>query len=319
MLLLRTKEIMFSKAARTRQNQPVADNYLAITGNKIRRRKTFVDYNRATSNRTDATATDHPTFTLLGVPVLNMLQFTQRFWRLETMKISKFVWLVLVAFATVASIAPQQAEAIIVDGRVGGQTVLSGSGTITESNPITSNGITSNGINSNGINELDFNGQFFPHGPLPVTGATDDFIPILGSQATFNLAIRWTGSGSSVTLLDVLSGGGPAWSSPITGANGFATGTFFSLKSVTFDEDSLTLIGRGTTQLISGDPLVLKHSAASIVIQGTGQDFTYNLTVVTTAVPEGGSGLGLLAIGLVGLVAVEGLRRKIATRQNRYA
>ena len=228
------------------------------------------------------------------------------------MKISKFVWSVLVAFATVASIAPQQVEAIIVDGRVGGQTVLTGSGTITESS-----GISSSGINDGGINELDFNGQLFPHGPLSVTGATDDFVPVMGSQATFNLAIRWTGSGSSVTLLDVLPGvGGPAWLGPIAGANGFATGTFFSLKSVTFDEDSLTLIGMGTTQTISGDPLVQKDSAARIVIQGTGQDFTYNLTVVTTAVPEGGSGLGLLAIGLV---AVEGLRRKITTRQNRYA
>src|SRR6266853_1336423 len=227
-----------------------------------------------------------------------MLQFTQKLCRLETMKISKFVWSVLVAFATVASIAPQQVEAIIVDGRVSGQTVFTGSGTITESN----------GINSYGINELDFNGQNFPHGPLSVTGGTGDFIPFVGSQANFNLAIRWTGSGSSVTLLDVLPGvGGPAWSIPIAGANGFATGTLFSLKSVTFDEDSLTLIGRGTTQLISGDPLVLKHSAARIVIQGTGQDFTYNnLTVVTTAViPEGGSGLGLLAIGLVGLLGVE--------------
>jgi hypothetical protein len=250
-----------------------------------------------------------------------MLQFTQKIWRLETMKISKFLWSVLVAFATVASIAPQQVEAIIVDGRVSGQTVFTGSGTITESN-----GISSNGISSNGINELDFNGQNFPHGPLSVTGGTGDFIPFVGSQANFNLAIRWTGSGSSVTLLDVLPGvGGPAWDTPIAGANGFATGTFFSLKSVTFDEDSLTLIGRGTTQIISsdplvGDPLVLKHSDARIVIQGTGQDFTYNLTVVTTAVtPEGGSGLGLLAIGLVGLGAVEGLRRKIATRQNRYA
>jgi hypothetical protein len=224
------------------------------------------------------------------------------------MKISKFVWSVLVAFATVALIAPQQVEAIIIDGRVNGQIVFTGSGTITESNGIN--------INSNGINELDFNGQFFPHGPLSVTNATGDFIPFVGSQATFNLAIRWTGSGSSVTLLDVF-----AWSIPIAGANGFATGTFFSLKSVTFDEDSLTLIGFGTTQIISGDPLVQKDSAARIVIQGTGQDFTYNnLTVVTTAViPEGGSGLGLLAIGLVGLVAVEGLRRKIATRQNRYA
>ena len=238
------------------------------------------------------------------------------------MKISKFVWSVLVAFATVASIAPQQVEAIVIDGRINGQIQLTGSGTITESNGINSNGINSNGINSNGINsnginELDFNGQFFPHGPLSVTSATGDFIPIMGSQANFNLAIRWTGSGSSVTLLDVLPGvGGPAWDTPIAGANGFATGTFFSLKSVTFDEESLTLIGMGTTQIISGDPLVQKDSAARIVIQGTGQDFTYNLTVVTTAVPEGGSGLGLLATGLV---AVEGLRRKIATRQNRYA
>ena len=228
------------------------------------------------------------------------------------MKISKFVWSVLVAFATVALIAPQQVEAIIVDGRVSGQLTLTGSGTITESS-----GINSNGINGSGINELDFNGQLFPHGPLSVTGATGDFIPVVGSQASFNLAIRWTGSGSSVTLLDVLPGvGGPAWNAPIAGANGFATGTFFSLKSVTFDEESLTLIGMGTTQIISGDPLVQKDSAARIVIQGTGQDFTYNLTVVTTAVPEVGSTLGLLAIGLV---AVEGLRRKIATRQNRYA
>src|SRR5881394_3117728 len=232
------------------------------------------------------------------------------------MKISKFVWSVLVAFATVALIAPQQVEAIIVDGRVSGQLTLTGSGTITESSGINSNGINGSGINGNVINELDFNGQLFPHGPLSVTGATGDFIPVVGSQASFNLAIRWTGSGSSVTLLDVLPGvGGPHWDAPIVGANGSATGTFFSLKSVAFDEDSLTLIGMGTTQLISGDPLVLKHSAARIVIQGTGQDFTYNLTVVTTSLPEGGSGLGLLAIGLV---AVEGLRRKITTRQNRY-
>src|SRR5438105_11163793 len=233
------------------------------------------------------------------------------------MNISKFLWSVLVAFATVALIAPQQVEAIIVDGRVSGQTTFTGSGTITESSGISSSGISSSGINSNGTNELDFNGQFFPHGPLSVTSATGDFIPIMGSQANFNLAIRWTGSGSSVTLLDVLPGvGGPAWDTPIAGANGFATGTFFSLKSVTFDEDSLTMIGIGRTQVVSGDPLVLKHSAARIVIQGTGQDFTYNLTVVTTSLPEGGSGLGLLAIGLV---AVEGLRRKITTRQNRYA
>jgi hypothetical protein len=236
------------------------------------------------------------------------------------MKISKFLWSVLVVFATAALIAPQQVEAIVVDGRINGQVVFTGSGTIPESNAI-----NSNAINSNAINELDFNGQISPHGPLSVTNATGDFIPTVDSQANFTLPIRWTGSGSSVTLLDVVPGVvAPAWNILVAG-DGNATGTLFSLKSVTFDEDSLTLIGRGTTQIISsdplvGDPFVLKHSDARIVIQGTGQDFTYNLTVVTTAViPEGGSGLGLLAIGLVGLVAVEGLRRKIRTRQNRYA
>src|SRR5438445_7227617 len=98
-----------------------------------------------------------------------MQQFTQKMWRPETMKISKFVWWVLVAFATVASIAPQQVEAIIVDGRVGGQIVFTGSGTITENTGINSTGINSSGISGSGINELDFNGQFFPHGPLSVT------------------------------------------------------------------------------------------------------------------------------------------------------
>src|SRR5437763_13079499 len=246
-----------------------------------------------------------------------MLQFTKKLWRLETMKISKFLWSVLVVFAAVALIAPQQVEAIVVDGRINGQTMFAGSGTITESNGLNSSGINSDGVSGSGINELDFNGQNFPHGPLSVTGATGDFSPILGSQANFDLAIRWTGSGSSVTLLDVLPGvGGPAWNSPIVGANGFATGTFFSLQSVTFDEDSLTMIGIGSAQVVSGDRLGLAHSAARIVSQGTGQDFTYNLTVVTTSLAEGGSGLGLLAIGLV---AVEGLRRKITTRQNRYA
>src|SRR5436189_622480 len=110
----------------------------------------------------------------------------QKLWRLGTMKISKFLWSVLVVFATVALIAPQQVEAIIVDGRISGQTVFSGSGTITESSGISSNGINGSG---SGVNELDFNGQLFPHGPLSVTGATDDFAPVLGSQATFNLAI----------------------------------------------------------------------------------------------------------------------------------
>src|SRR4029077_15974674 len=115
-----------------------------------------------------------------------MLQFTQKLWRLETMKISKFLWSVLVVFAAVALIAPQQVEAIVVDGRINGQIGFTGSGTITESNGLSSNGMSSSGISGSVINELDFNGQNFPHGPLSVTGGTGDFIPFVGSQATFN-------------------------------------------------------------------------------------------------------------------------------------
>src|SRR3954451_22959450 len=95
-------------------------------------------------------------------------------WRLESMKISKFLWSVLVVFALVPLIAPQQVGAIIVDGRINGQTTFTGSGTTTTTE--------TTGINSTGIHELDFNGQLFPHGPLSVTNATGDFIPTLGSQ-----------------------------------------------------------------------------------------------------------------------------------------
>lgn len=238
------------------------------------------------------------------------------------MKISKLLWSILAVFATFALIAPQQVAAIVIDGRINGQIMFTGSGTITETGGTNSKGINSNGINSNGTNssvihELDFNGPIAPHGPLAVTGATGDFKPILGLQATFNIPIRWTGSGSSVTLLDVVPGVvAPTWTVLIPG-DGFATGTLFSLKSATFDEDSFKLIATGTAQLVSGNPLVLQHSPARFIIQGTGQDFTYNnLTLATTPLPEGGSGLGLLAIGLV---AVESVRRKIAARQNRYA
>src|SRR5439155_23882504 len=97
-----------------------------------------------------------------------MLQFTQKLRKLESMKISKFVWSVLVAFATVALIAPQQVEAIIVDGRVSGQLTLTGSGTITESSGITSSGINGSGIKGNVSKEPDFNGQNLTPGPLSV-------------------------------------------------------------------------------------------------------------------------------------------------------
>src|SRR5690349_23971107 len=78
-----------------------------------------------------------------------MQQIYAKLWRLETMKISKFLWSVLVPFAAVALIAPQQVEAIIIDGRVGGNVVLTGSGTISEGS-----GINSSRINGgSGINE----------------------------------------------------------------------------------------------------------------------------------------------------------------------
>ena len=154
-----------------------------------------------------------------------------------------------------------------------------------------------------------------------MTNATGDFIPIVGSQANFNLPIRWTGSGSSVTLLDVLPGvGGPAWNVPIAGANGFATGTFFSLKSVTFDEDSLTLIGMGTTQIDKRRSI----SSEALRCQDSNSGNWPRFHVQQPYCCHDCSSRGRVRTWpprdwLVGLVAVEGLRRKIATRQNRYA
>ena len=83
------------------------------------------------------------------------------------MKISKFLWSVLVVLAAVALIAPQQVEAIVIDGRINGQIVFGGSGTITQSDEINSNGIHSNGTNSNEFTSLISTANFSRTGHCP--------------------------------------------------------------------------------------------------------------------------------------------------------
>jgi hypothetical protein len=211
------------------------------------------------------------------------------------MEKSQFIWSVVVALIAVGLAAPQQAEAVSIKP-VHGETSFSGTANITQ---------------SGGVNTLNVGN------PLAVDSVTEDFIPFANSDATFAAPLtgqgffQWTGNGSSAALIS-----GSRWNMQTFTTDILnAIAPIDSLKSLTFDSEDFAFIGTGIVQIIlSSNPVEQRQSRARFEIRGTGNDFSYtNFTVVTTAiVPEGGSALGLLAIGLVGLVAVEGLRRQIA-------
>jgi hypothetical protein len=206
------------------------------------------------------------------------------------MKISKFVGSVLVALVAVGLVARQQAEASFIN------------------------------MDGIGVSAPPSGGEttFAPHpqGTFVVTSVFGPFGPLFGAEATFK-PITWTGSGSSAVLV-----GGPiigAWVA--FNSDGQAQ---FDLTSLTFAEatpNDLTLTAKGTVFVTGLTTLPPTPATLTIFTESSFVDFEYNVSALTetTPTPDGGSTLGLLAVGLVGLVAVEGLRRKIATRQNRYA
>jgi hypothetical protein len=211
------------------------------------------------------------------------------------MKIPKFVWSVFVAFVAVGLVAPQQAEATFID--------MLGSGT---SGPQNAEGKTT-----------------FVPGTFGTFTAGGNFEWLSGPGVTLTFKqITWTGSGLSAKLA----------SGPIIG-EWVATNTTglvarFDLNNLTplfrsaigtvATETSFVLQGKGTLTLTGGLHTFVTPAEFSILQLGpVDEDFVYNgLEADTVTTPDGGSALGLLALGLV---AVEGLRRKLATRQNRYA
>jgi hypothetical protein len=211
------------------------------------------------------------------------------------MKTPKFVWLVLVAFAAIAVIAPQQAEAVpMLNGTFG-----------LFPNP-TFLGITVN----NQVNTLDFTALTSEFD----FGGTGDFEPFSGMQVTFtDSTMTWTGKGHNVSLIN-------GSSFTVQGTNDFVLMVNvdklgFAAFGPSAGGASASLVGSGLVQIF--DNGVLEKEARMtyhIGINGAsnssgGVEGEPSISFV----PEGGPTLDLLAISLVGLFAAEGLRRRLRT------
>jgi hypothetical protein len=138
--------------------------------------------------------------------------------------------------------------------------------------------------------------------PLHVDFGTDDYATVpVGTDVNFT-SITFNGSGN-LTSTNV-----PEWTFTV----GLTTYSFdlLSLSTASFhsgNPNALALMGEGTVHITGFD-----DTFATFALQGTGKGFTFTiLQASNTAVPtpEGGSALALLGLGLV---AVEGLRRKLA-------
>jgi VPDSG-CTERM motif len=131
----------------------------------------------------------------------------------------------------------------------------------------------------------------------------------LGNYSTFGTpaiftAFSFTGTGTGATL------SGP----------GVPQGTFtFGTPTLTFSFDLLALVSGTTTSgmmAISGTGIAhitgFDDMPASWALEGSGHDFTFDLSASTTppapGTPDGGSAASLLGIALVGL---EALRRRL--------
>jgi len=208
------------------------------------------------------------------------------------MKISKFVSLVLVASVALGLVAPQQARASVIDLNCMGDAM----------HPCGMAAVTA--------------GQttFDPVNPFSVTQA-DGIFEGLAGNATLKQII-WTDSGAKAKLV----GGAimDAWVASLGGVS-----ASFDLNRLTFAEATdtkITIEGMGKVTVErpkSKKPIVQTAKfETEFGIGAEGKPFTYKtIEFHITTIPDGGSALGLLTIGLV---AVEGLRRKIGTRQNRY-
>ena len=159
-------------------------------------------------------------------------------------------------------------------------------------------------------------------GGMTCTDSSEPFFPsiMLDDAGTFQ-SISWTGIDPNTILLNA-----PVMNFWQAGGLSF---NLLSLRVFTLTEDDFSLSGSGTVTGIPGQGPI----PADFDLQTDfGRNFDYFIDThtvispgmrvifdgeVSVSTPDGGSTLGLLAIGVVGLVAVEGLCRKIAAVQNR--
>ncbi len=201
------------------------------------------------------------------------------------MKLSKTILAVLGTAALMSGFLSQSAEAAAINGSIG----FNGSGF---------------GSQSGGTSTLTFNN------PMTVDIRTGDYGPSGGNVpmgTTANFApIKWTGSGNSAVLT---SSNSPEWIFTVAGTT--YSFNLLSLTSATMTGGAVSLQGTGVsfiTGAFNRDP-----TFATFSVQGTGNNFTFEIVQSSTsnsgqAVPDGGSAIALLGIGVMGL---EVLRRKL--------
>ena len=194
------------------------------------------------------------------------------------MKLSKAI---LGALGAIAIAGVSAAHANEISGTIG---FTSGTGSATQ---------------SGGTTSIHFNNPFF------VNFGSDDYTGTNGSAVDFT-DFSFTGSGTSATLSGSVI---PEWTFTV----GSTTYSFdlLHLLSGTFTPgkvNAFSLQGTGTAHITGFD-----DTDASFSIQGTGNRLTFTLlqaSTTATPVPDGGSALALLGLGLV---AIEAVRRKLAT------
>jgi len=198
--------------------------------------------------------------------------------------------IVLVALTVVALVASPRARAAQITGTIG----------FTSAPNLTGGHVTHGG----GTTTVTFNN------PMHVDFGTDDYSTTSGSAVDFN-PISWTGSDTSAVLT---SSNSPEWS--------------FVIGAITYSFDLTHLIsasfhaGHPNALSLSGEGLAkitgFENTFATFSLQGTGKGLTFTIiqasNTAVPSVPDGGSTLTLLGLGLV---AAEALRRKLASAEQR--
>jgi hypothetical protein len=197
------------------------------------------------------------------------------------MKLSKTILAVL--GTAVLGLMSQSAQAVPINGSIGfngngfGSQGAGGSpSTLTFNNPMT----------------VDSLFRFGDYSGVPA-GTAVNFAPI-----------TWTGSGTSAMLTSLNS---PEWSFT-TGGTTYSF-NLLSLTSATMNGGAVSLQGTGVAFIsgaINRDP-----TFATFSVQGTGNNFSFQIIQASNSVagvPDGGSAIALLGMGVMGL---EFLRRKL--------
>lgn len=192
------------------------------------------------------------------------------------MKLSKTILAVL--GTAVLGLMSQSAQAVPITGSIG----FNGSGF---------------GSQSGNQSTLTFNNPMF------VDQRTGTYLAIAAGTTANFAPIVWTGSGTNAMLI---SNNSPQWTIT-TGGNTYSF-NLLSLTSATLNNGAVSLQGTGIAFATGFEP-----TFATFSVQGTGNNFQFEIIQSSTTtnpnqrVPDGGSAIALLGMGVMGL---EVLRRK---------